>query len=75
MFQYIWPCAIQPLLRKGDPLQWVLHRALLGRAIVGFPWALVGLLGPCGQSPCGQPWAFVHLALVGPLGPLWAEPL
>ena len=64
-YEYAQACACPPDSLVG--------RAVVGRVLVGPPWALApwipwALVGPLG--PCGRPWT-----LVGPPGPLWAEPL
>ena len=75
-YMHICPCAIQPVLRECDTVQWIRHR---GRALedhpgplwfgaLWAPWALVG------QALVG-PWALVGQALVGVIGLLWAGPL
>ena len=74
----MWPCAISPLLRKCDAVQWVLHRLFVcwapwafwaSWALLGCPYWLMGLalVGPLGR--CGPPWALMGRVLVAPLGP------
>ena len=53
-----------PVLRNGDPVQWVRHRG----------WAVVGAPGPLWAGHLRAPWARGP-GLCGPPGPLWGGPL
>ena len=59
----IWLCASQGVLRKGEPLPWVLHRwfAWLGLAKPNQAWPSLAMPGKAWPGPAslGQAWSFL----------------